>query len=201
MTLVVALFFATPAFAGTVTGKAAFDGTPGENPKIDMTADPVCKSLNPAQVFAERIAVNSNGTLKNVFVYIKEGVEGTFPAPTEPAVLDQKACNYVPHVLGMQANQKLQIINSDATLHNIHAFSKNSPEFNLGMPLQGMKLEKTFSSPEIMVKMKDAEPRSVRETKEFEFDWTVPQERTPKNPSPPGGEEGEQDHKSGEEKK
>src|SRR3989338_7992758 len=54
----------------------------------------------------------------------------------------------------MQANQKLQIINSDATLHNVHAFAKNSPEFNLGMPMKGMKLEKTFSNPEIMVKMK-----------------------------------------------
>jgi cytochrome c oxidase subunit II len=141
-------------FAGTISGKAAFDGTPGENPRIDMSADPVCKSLNPAQVFTERIVVNSNGTLKNVFVYIKEGFGGISPIPATPAVLDQKACNYHPHVLGMQANQKLQILNSDATLHNVHAFSKNSPEFNLGMPLQGMKLEKTFSNPEIMVKMK-----------------------------------------------
>lgn len=141
-------------FAGTISGKAAFDGTPGENPRIDMTADPVCKSLNPDQVFADRIVVNSNGTLKNVFVYIKEGFNQSSPVPAVPAVLDQKACNYDPHVLGMQANQKLQIINSDPTLHNVHAFSKNSPEFNLGMPLQGMKLEKTFSNPEVMVKMK-----------------------------------------------
>jgi cytochrome c oxidase subunit 2 len=155
--LIAALFFLAGSvrlFAGTISGKATFDGTPGENPKIDMGADPVCKSLNPAQVFAERVVVNSNGTLKNVFIYIKEGLNGTFPAPATPAVLDQKACNYHPHVLGMQANQKLQIINSDTTLHNVHAFSKNSPEFNLGMPLQGMKLEKTFSNPEIMVKMK-----------------------------------------------
>ena len=152
--LFLCLFITTPLFAGTISGKAAFDGTPGENPKIDMAADPVCQSLNPEKVFAERIVVNSNGTLKNVFVYIKEGAQETSPVPNAPAVLDQKACNYTPHVLGMQAKQKLQIINSDATLHNIHAFSKNSPEFNLGMPLQGMKLEKTFSNPEIMVKMK-----------------------------------------------
>ena len=145
----------SPAFAGTLTGKAFFEGTPGENPKIDMTADPVCRSLNPGTVFAQRIVVNSNQTLKNVFVYIKEGLgTQTFPVSTTPAILNQKGCNYVPHVQGMRANQKLQIINSDSTLHNVHAFSKNSPEFNLGMPLQGMKLEKTFSNPEIMVKMK-----------------------------------------------
>jgi len=152
--LSVLFIFSTPAFAGSVTGKALFEGTPGENPKIDMTADPVCQSLNQNQAFQQRIVINSNGTLKNVFVYIK-GLEGqTFLVPQTPAVLDQQACVYHPRILGMQVNQKLQITNSDPTLHNIHAFSKNSPEFNLGMPIQGMKMEKTFSNPEVMVKMK-----------------------------------------------
>ena len=144
-----------PLRAGTVTGKALFEGTPGENPKIDMSADPVCRSLNPGTAFAERVIVNPNHTLKNVFVYIKEGLGSqTFPVPSTPAVLDQKGCTYVPRIQGIEANQKLQIINSDPTLHNIHVFAKNSPEFNLGMPIQGMKLEKTFSNPEVMVKMK-----------------------------------------------
>lgn len=154
--IAVLIVFLTPqAFAGTVTGKALFNGTPGENPKIDMAADPVCKSLHASDVFAEKAIINSNKTLRNVFVYIKEGLtDKTFPAPSELAVLDQKGCWYVPHVQGMQAGQKLQIVNDDATLHNVHAVAKNNPEFNLGMPLQGMKLEKTFSNPEIMVKMK-----------------------------------------------
>lgn len=152
--LLSAFCFPFSAHAGTITGKAVFEGTPGENPKIDMTADPVCQSLNQGQAFQQRIVVNSNSTLKNVFVYVK-GFEGqSFPVSETSAVLDQKGCAYAPRVLGMQAKQKLQIINSDATLHNVHAFSKNSPEFNLGMPLQGMKLEKTFSNPEVMVKMK-----------------------------------------------
>ncbi len=142
------------ASAGTITGKALFDGTPGENPKIDMSADPVCQSLNQSGAFQQRIVVNSNNTLQNVFIYLK-GLEGqTFPVPAAPAVLNQQGCAYHPRVLGMQATQKLQIVNSDATLHNVHAFAKKSPEFNLGMPMQGMKLEKTFTNPEVMVKMK-----------------------------------------------
>ncbi|GEM_PF-336861 len=148
------VLFSIPVFAGSITGKALFDGTPGENPKIDMTADPVCRSLNPGNAFQERIVVNSNHTLKNVFVYVK-GLEGqTFPVSQMPVQLNQHGCAYHPRVLGMQTNQKLQIVNSDSTLHNVHAFSKKSPEFNLGMPLQGMKVEKTFSNPEVMVKMK-----------------------------------------------
>lgn len=148
-------FFASVAFAGTISGKVQFEGTAGENPRIDMAADPVCKSLHSKDFFAERIVVNSNKTLKNVFVYVKTGLEGkTFPAPATPAVLDQKGCWYVPHVLGMQAGQKIQLINSDATLHNVHALGTKNEQFNLGMPMQGMKLEKTFSNPEVMVKMK-----------------------------------------------
>lgn len=149
------LAVSSPVFAGTISGKANFDGTPGENPKIDMGADPVCKSAHQSGFFGQNVVVNSNQTLKNVFIYIKEGLKETsFPAPAQPAVLDQKGCWYVPRVLGTQAGQKLQIVNSDATLHNVHALAKQNPEFNLGMPLQGMKLEKTFSNPEVMVKFK-----------------------------------------------
>src|SRR6185436_20548999 len=61
---------------------------------------------------------------------------------------------YAPHVLGMQTGQPLTISNSDSTLHNVHALGTKNPEFNLGMPLQGMKLEKTFSNPEVMLKFK-----------------------------------------------
>ena len=97
-----------PAFAGTISGKALFDGTPGENQKIDMAADPVCKSLHPSDFFAERVVVNPNRTLKNVFVYVKEGLGNqAFPTPAVPVTLDQRGCWYVPHVLGIQANQKL----------------------------------------------------------------------------------------------
>ncbi|PIQ87039.1 MAG: cytochrome c oxidase subunit II [Candidatus Omnitrophica bacterium CG11_big_fil_rev_8_21_14_0_20_45_26] len=146
-----------PAFvqAGTVTGKALFSGEAPPNQKIDMAADPVCSGMHKTDFLNERVVVNSNQTLKNVFVYVKEGLGGqAFPAPQTPAVLDQEGCWYYPHVQGMQAGQKLQILNSDATLHNVHAVAKNNAEFNLGMPLQGMKLEKTFSNPEIMIKMK-----------------------------------------------
>ncbi len=146
---------AQSVWAGSIAGKADFDGTPGENPKINMGADPVCKGLHPSDFFAERVVVNSNHTLKNVFVYIKEGLkEKDFPPPAQPAVLDQKGCWYLPHVQGIQIGQKFEVVNSDPTLHNVHVFAKKNQEFNLGMPLQGMKLDKTFSNPEVMIKMK-----------------------------------------------
>ena len=145
----------TLVFAGTVTGKVSFTGTAPQNEQISMSADPTCASLHSGPVYGETVIVNPNNTLQNVFVYIKEGLEGkTFSAPTAPVKIDQNSCQYHPHVFGIQTGQTLEIINSDATLHNIHSLAEKSPQFNLGMPLQGMKLTKKFANPEVMVKLK-----------------------------------------------
>ena len=153
---VLTIFFcAGPLWAGTVSGTIKFTGTAPKPEAISMNADPVCAGLHSEPVHTETVLVNSDGTLQNVFVYVKEGLEGkTFPAPQAPATIDQKGCQYHPHVFGMQVGQPLQIINSDNTLHNIHSHAAASKQFNLGMPLQGMKLTKKFDAPEVMVKMK-----------------------------------------------
>ena len=46
------------------------------------------------------------------------------------------------------------MVNSDDTLHNVHAVAKVAKPFNVGMPIQGMRLQKTFDKPEIMVQVK-----------------------------------------------
>ena len=92
---------------------------------------------------------------KRQFVYVKEGLAGRkFPMPTQSITLDQHGCRYVPHVFGIQVGQTLEILNSDPTLHNIHATPKGNQEFNMGQPIQGMKFERKFSKPEIMVPFK-----------------------------------------------
>ena len=66
-------------------------------------------------------------------------------------MLDQKGCRYTPHVFGVRVGQPLEIVNSDPTLHNIHAMPKANQEFNNGQPMQGMKNTHTFTTPEVMV--------------------------------------------------
>ncbi len=153
-----ALFFTNAAKAqegSLVTGKVLFEGTAPAPLPIKMDADPVCLLQHAKGATSEEVVVNGNGTLKNVFVYVKEGLAGQkFEAPKEPVVFDQKGCSYNPHVFGIMANQPLEILNSDGTLHNVHALPKASKEFNLGMPIQGMKLTQKFTSPEVMVKIK-----------------------------------------------
>src|SRR5262245_65843536 len=59
-----------PATAATITGKVHFEGTPPENPVIQMSSDAACGS---AEARLERYVVD-NGGLKNVFVYVKDGL-------------------------------------------------------------------------------------------------------------------------------
>ena len=151
----IAIFLSGTAFAGTVTGKVSFTGTAPAQQKISMDADATCSGMHPDPVYTEEVAVNPDNTLRNVFVYVKEGLEGkTFPTPAEHVVMDQKGCHYSPHVYGIQTGQPLDIVNSDSTLHNVHGMPTQSKEFNMGMPIQGMKLTKSFDKPEVMVKFK-----------------------------------------------
>jgi plastocyanin len=144
-----------PATAGTINGKVTLEGTAPAAEAIQMAADPNCARLHTTPVKTEFVVVGEGGALANVFVYVKKGLEGrSFPTPTEPVVLDQHGCQYVPHVLGIQVGQTLQVLNSDETLHNIHAMPKNNKEFNIGQPVKGLKTDKKFDKAEIMVPFK-----------------------------------------------
>lgn len=154
---VAVLFVAADAFAagGTVSGKIAFEGAAPGRKKLDMNADPVCASKHTQAALSEAVVVNGNGTLKNVFVYVKKGLEGKkFAAPTVPAVLDQNGCMYTPHVFGVQAGQPIKILNSDGTLHNIHPKPKLNREFNLAMPKFLKEKTQTFDKAEVMIPVK-----------------------------------------------
>src|ERR1700728_56071 len=117
-----------PATVATINGTVKFDGTAPKASKIDMSQDPGCKGANEA----ENVVV-SGGDLANVFVYVKDGLGNrTFDVPTAPVVLEQKGCQYHPHVLGVMTGQTVDIKNSDPTTHNIHHTPNDQRERNEG---------------------------------------------------------------------
>ncbi|MGI9168426.1 MAG: carboxypeptidase regulatory-like domain-containing protein [Pyrinomonadaceae bacterium] len=151
--------YASKGNEGTVTGAIAFNGTPAAPKKIDTSADPVCGQANPN--LATEDTVVKDGKLANAFVYIKDGTADgtkigdlTFPTPSDAATLDQKGCHYVPHVLGLQANQKLRITNSDPTQHNVHPTPRVNPEWNQTQANGAAPIEKTFARPEVLIPVK-----------------------------------------------
>jgi plastocyanin len=141
-----------PATAGGLKGSVKLEGTPPASQTINRRSDPYCEQQGEAK--AENFMVNDGG-LQNVFVYVKDGLgDMKFPVPTTPVVLDQKGCTYFPRVFGIQAGQSLEIVNSDETLHNIHALPMNNREFNRGQALKGLKSTHVFTAAEVMVPFK-----------------------------------------------
>ncbi len=145
-----------PATAGGIKGMVTIEGTAPANEPIRMNADPVCVKAASGPQAQETITVGADGkSLANVFVYVKDGLGNyVYDAPTATAVLDQKGCRYTPHVFGVRVGQSVEIVNSDPTLHNIHAVPKANQEFNNGQPIQGMKMQHTFTAKEVMVPFK-----------------------------------------------
>ena len=142
------------AGSASIQGTIHLDGAPPQPAKVRMDADPMCQQLHASPVTAEDVVVNTNGGLKNVFVYVKEGAKGPFAVPAQPATINQQGCWYTPHVVGLQVNQPFEIVNSDATLHNINAKPKSNTPFNIAQPTQGMKSTKKFAKPELGVTLK-----------------------------------------------
>jgi plastocyanin len=137
----------------TITGNVKFVGTAPTNPPIDMSEEPKCKADYTSTPREQVVVVNPNGTLANVFVYVKSGLPAgaSYPAPTTPVVIDQKSCMYHPRVFGIMVGQPLEIENSDPLLHNIKAMGKQNRPFNISQPAAGMTTNRTFTTPEVML--------------------------------------------------
>ena len=130
--------------AGTLKGHVKYDGKPPKKKRLRMDADPVCGSSHSGPVYSENFKMAKDGSMAEALVYLKD-VSYDGGVPSEPAVLDQKGCIYMPHVFGMVAGQELLIKNSDATLHNIHSMPKVNKEFNFAMPKVVKEKKSTFS--------------------------------------------------------
>ena len=142
------------ATAGSVHGVISFSGAAPKPQRIDMSQDPGCMAGNPAPNLGEAFAVR-NGRLGNVFLYIKDGLEGkTFAEPAEAVVLDQLGCRYVPHVMGAMAGQTVRILNSDPTMHNVHPAAEVNSMWNVSQQPGGAAIEKRFPKPELMIPVK-----------------------------------------------
>ncbi len=142
------------ATAGDVNVVVSFDGVAPTNEPIRMNADPVCVKENTTPQTQETYLV-ADGKLGNVFVYVKDGLGAySFDAPTGMVTIDQKNCRYHPHVFGVRVGQTLEIVNSDPTLHNIHALPTGNAEFNTGQPIKDMKTTHVFTAKEVMVPFK-----------------------------------------------
>ena len=154
--LTLTIFISTPhpASAGgpsptnttaTLKGTVRFEGKLPPPKPINMAADPSCAKQHPSPMLAQPVMTDSKGGLQDVVVFIAEGLgDRTFEVPTQPAVVEQKGCMYLPHVLAVRANQPLHLVNDDPTSHNIHPTPANNREWNKAEP-PGSSVDEAFA--------------------------------------------------------
>lgn len=143
-----------PATAGSITGKVSFEGEKPKAKPIRMDQDAFCSKAHATPIFFEDVVVNDNGTLRNVLVYVKGGLEGrTFTAPAEAAKLDQTGCQYVPHVVSLMKDQKLDVVNSDSTNHNVNVLAEQNRPWNKSQAPNKSDVE-SFPREEIVIPVK-----------------------------------------------
>ena len=133
-----------------------FVGSQPDSAILQMVADPFCRIAHQGKtVTVENLVVNANGTLRSVFVYIRDSdaIRASVPI-AQPVELNQVACVYQPRVLGVQTGATIKITNSDTTLHNVNVQATNNPSFNVAQPIPGMSIERSFANPEVMIPVK-----------------------------------------------
>ncbi|MGA9939239.1 MAG: carboxypeptidase regulatory-like domain-containing protein [Candidatus Acidiferrales bacterium] len=124
-----------PATAGAITGTVTFEGTPPKFHAIDMSAEAACVQENPKPVVPPIVVLGPHDALADTVVYIKSGLGAyRYDTPTDPAVLDQKGCMYVPRVLAVRTDQPLEIKNTDPVTHNVHPMPRENKSWNRSLP-------------------------------------------------------------------
>ena len=136
-------------FAGTISGKVTYTGTPVKPKPIDMSKEPSCAKQHATPVTTETVVTGANNTLENVVVYISAGADDA-NAPPQAVTFEQKGCQYLPHVVALHVNQDLKVLNDDQTSHNIHPLAKTNREWNKSQPPGAPPLEAKFDQPEFI---------------------------------------------------
>lgn len=132
----------TSAATGTIKGEVIYKGK-AVPPRLSVNKDQeVCgKDKSDAS-----LVVSGEGKLANAVVSVPGSAA---PAPTK-VVLDQKGCEYHPHVLAFPAGSTVEILNPDGILHNVHTYSKINSPFNLAQPKFKKTMTVTIDKPEII---------------------------------------------------
>jgi plastocyanin len=107
-------------------------------------------------VSLHRIVVGGGNGVQDTFVYLDGVQDGrTFPKP-ESVLVDQKQCQYSPHVMIVPVGTKIDITNSDPILHNVHALQVTDggmqTVFNIAQPVRGQRttIEPALTKPGIL---------------------------------------------------
>lgn len=129
---------------GSISGSVKFKGSAPAPKKIEVSKDKEVCGKTPK---TDESLIVSNGNLVNAVVTITDISKGK-KMELKKVTLDQRGCDYHPHVLAFPAGSTVEIVNPDGILHNIHSFSKVNTAFNMAQPKFKKTIEQKIEKPE-----------------------------------------------------
>jgi plastocyanin len=129
---------------GTISGTVKFKGNAPAPKKLDVSKDKEVCGKSPKM---DQSLIVKGGNLVNAVVTITDIKKGKKIEKKE-VTLDQKECEYHPHVLAFPAGSTVKILNPDGILHNVHSYSKANSPFNVAQPKFKKTMEQKIDKPE-----------------------------------------------------
>jgi plastocyanin len=129
---------------GSISGTVKYKGTAPAPKKLEVSKDKEVCGKTPK---VDQSLVVNNGNLANAVVTITDIKSGK-KIDAKKVTLDQKGCEYQPHVLAFPAGSTVEILNPDGILHNVHSYSKVNSPFNIAQPKFKKTLEQKIDKPE-----------------------------------------------------
>lgn len=147
VSLVAALATPPGAAGGSIKGTVVLKGTAPEVKKLAVTIDQyVCgKEKTP-----EELVLSPQAGIRNAVVWLdKPPTVATAEALPSTVSMDQRECTFTPRVVLVPAGGKVDFLNSDRLLHNLHSTPSANAAFNRTQP-KGRTITISFSHPEII---------------------------------------------------
>jgi len=129
----------------TLRGTLSYDGPDLASKVLKVDHDKDCCAKRP--IHAETLLTSDEGRVRNAVVWL-EGVKGDKPWPTDEGVMDQVGCVFIPHVVVLGAGQKMNFLNSDPIIHNIHTWPRENPPMSVSQMAKGLgrPIKRTFAT-------------------------------------------------------
>ncbi len=133
---------------GAIVGMVKYDG---DIPALKvLKVDKDEQTCGHENKHSDELIINGESKgIKNVVVSLVDIAAGKKAETNASAVLDQKECVFIPHVLAVSAGTSVDLLNSDNVMHNLHSWSIKNPGFNEGVS-GGGKMTKKFDIPEVI---------------------------------------------------
>jgi len=151
------------ADGGSVTGKVIWDGDLPKVCEMDLTSKPddlktcQCKPDVTVKLSPRLLVDAATKGVKNTVVTL-EGVpaDKAKEFPKRDVLIDQKQCEFHPHISWVEVDSLVAVKNSDPTNHNLHAKMGDGDVFNVAMPTKDQTIEKKLKEPGIVTLQCDA---------------------------------------------